>query len=136
MNKFIEEKIKADWEIKRKPIVSVPWTDYKNSSPIQDLREFQKALGNLCGIFGNVIEMNENTMDLIVSSDEFIDYVPGGDTDDIIKLLWGYNNSSSTISRQPICKIANYLPDGRVIVKAHSRDTMPWYKDLEATVNP
>lgn len=125
MNKE-EEKFKFDWELKRKPVTSILWTNILNSSPIEDMREWQKDLANICGIYGNVIEFNKITLKYVYESYEPKKWeIIINKLSDISSLLWS-GNTKIIINED--------LRDGIVIVKSIGEYLPDYYKDIEATV--
>lgn len=83
-------------------------------------------LGDVWGIYGNKIEFSSKTFSSICESKENLKLgyekiiVPS----DLVKLLWSETN----------IVINKEIPDGKVLMKSHSKFTAPWYKDLKATV--
>jgi|ERR1700722_4367919 len=127
MYKINEEKIILDWEERRKPSVAIPWTDWLNSTPIDDMRGWQRDLANFCGIYGNKIEFNIKTFNYISQSNEPKKWeVKISKPSDIVALLWSGKTNPTDIF------INENLSDGRVIVKSIGDYLPGYYKDIEA----
>ena len=120
------EELEKNWEIKRFPSSAITWDNIHNCGPIEDLRSWQKSLGEICGVFGNQIEFNYKTFSYIQRSQEYkrLEYKPIVVPSDLQNLLWSDAN----------ILINDSLKDGKIIVKSCEGISVPWYKFIEATV--
>jgi hypothetical protein len=95
-------EIKASYLETHKPTAAVPWTDRINSTPIDDLRSWQKIIGNDAGVYGSRIHMNSQTYEKLQRSNQARGYLTQTDRnvfiptpDDICGLLWGSTSSDA-----------------------------------------
>lgn len=95
-------EIKYNYLETHKPFAAVPWTDRGNSTPIDDLRSWQKIIGNDTGVYGSRIHMNSYTYEKLQRSNQARGYLTNTDRnsflptpDDILGLLWGSTPSDA-----------------------------------------
>lgn len=89
-------EIKSSYLSTHKPSAAVPWTDRINSTPIDDIRGWQKIIGNDAGVYGSRLHMNSQTFEKLQRSNQARGYLTQTDrntflptVDDICTLLWG-----------------------------------------------
>src|SRR3984957_2656978 len=85
-----------------KPSAAVPWTDRLNSTPIDDMRGWQKIIGNDAGVYGSRFHMNSQTYEKLQRSNQARGYLTQTDRntflptpEDICSLLWGSTPSDA-----------------------------------------
>jgi hypothetical protein len=97
-----ELKIKPSYLETHKVSATVPWTDRMNSTPIEDMRGWQKIIGNDAGVYGSRFHMNSQTYQYLQRSNQARGYLTQTDRnvflptpDDICTLLWGSTASDA-----------------------------------------
>lgn len=97
-----ELKIKPSYLETHKVSATVPWTDRLNSTPIDDMRGWQKIIGNDAGVYGSRFHMNSQTYQYLQRSNQARGYLTQTDRnvflptpDDIKTLLWGSTASDA-----------------------------------------
>ena len=95
-------EIKYNYLATHKPSASVPWTDRINSTPIDDMRAWQKIIGNDIGVYGSRFHMNSYTFEKLQRSNQARGYLTQTDrnsflpkVEDIQNLLWGSTPSDA-----------------------------------------
>ena len=85
-----------------KPSAGVPWTDRINATPIDDMRSWQKIIGNDIGVYGSRFHMNSYTYEKLQRSNQARGYLTQTDrntflptVEDICSLLWGSTPSDA-----------------------------------------
>lgn len=85
-----------------KPTAAVPWTDRINATPIDDMRGWQKIIGNDAGVYGSRFHMNSQTYEKLQRSNQARGYLTQTDRntfiptpEDICGLLWGSTPSDA-----------------------------------------
>lgn len=80
----------------------IPWTDKLNSTPIDDMRAWQKIIANDTGVYGSRFHMNSMTFQYLQRSNQARGYLTQTDrnnflpkVDDILALLWGSTPSDA-----------------------------------------
>jgi hypothetical protein len=70
----------------------IAWSFIIKSNPIEDLRLWQKEIGDKYGIYGDLISLNNKTFDLVRGSWKTKEFLEGKKRiSDIENLLWGSN---------------------------------------------
>jgi hypothetical protein len=97
-----EIKIKPSYLETHKVSATVPWTDRLNSTPIDDMRGWQKIIGNDAGVYGSRFHMNSQTYQYLQRSNQARGYLTQTDRnvflpkpEDIKTLLWGSTESDA-----------------------------------------
>lgn len=95
-------EIKYNYLETHKPSAAVPWTDRVNSTPIDDMRAWQRIIGNDTGVYGSRFHMNSQTYEKLQRSNQARGYLTQTDrntflpkVDDIESLLWGSTPSDA-----------------------------------------
>ena len=95
-------EIKSSYLSTHKPSAAVPWTDRINSTPIDDIRSWQKLIGNDAGVYGSRLHMNSQTYEKLQRSNQARGYLTETDRntflptpEDICSLLWGSTPSDA-----------------------------------------
>lgn len=95
-------EIKPSYLETHKVSSAIPWTDRLNSTPIDDLRGWQKIIGNDAGVYGSRMHMNSQTYEKLQRSNQARGYLTQTDrntflptVDDICSLLWGSTPSDA-----------------------------------------
>lgn len=95
-------EIKPSYLETHKVSATVPWTDRINSTPIDDMRGWQKIIGNDVGVYGSRFHMNSQTFQYLQRSNQARGYLTQTDrnvflpkVDDINTLLWGSTSSDA-----------------------------------------
>lgn len=95
-------EIKPSYLETHKVTSTVPWTDRLNATTIDDLRGWQKIIGNDAGVYGSRIHMNSRTYEKLQRSNQARGYLTQTDRNvfiptpaDICSLLWGATTSDS-----------------------------------------
>jgi hypothetical protein len=95
-------EIKYNYLETHKPSATIPWTDRINSTPIDDMRAWQKIIGNDIGVYGSCFHMNSYTYEKLQRSNQARGYLTETDrnsflpkVDDILQLLWGSTPSDA-----------------------------------------
>lgn len=96
------QEIKPSYLETHKVSASIPWTDRINSTTIDDIRAWQKIIGNDAGVYGSRIHMNSQTYEKLQRSNQARGYLTQTDRnvflpkpDDICSLLWGSTPSDA-----------------------------------------
>jgi hypothetical protein len=96
------QEIKPSYLESHKVSATVPWTDRLNSTTIDDLRGWQKIIGNDAGVYGSRIHMNSQTWEKIERSNQARGYLTQTDRNlfkptpqDVCDLLWGSTPSDA-----------------------------------------
>lgn len=97
-----KQEIKASYLETHKVSSAVPWTDRLNSTPIDDMRGWQKIIGNDAGVYGSRFHMNSQTWEKLEKSNQARGYLTQTDRnlfkptpEDVCDLLWGSTNSDA-----------------------------------------
>ena len=97
-----ENTITPSYLSTHKPSAAVPWTDRINSTPIDDMRGWQKIIGNDIGVYGSRFHMNSQTYEKLQRSNQARGYLTQTDRNnfipkpqDICDLLWGSTQSDA-----------------------------------------
>jgi hypothetical protein len=97
-----KQEIKPSYLETHKPSAAVPWTDRINSTPIDDMRGWQKIIGNDAGVYGSRFHMNSQTYEKLQRSNQARGYLTQTDrntflptVEDICTLLWGSTPSDA-----------------------------------------
>ena len=97
-----KQEIKPSYLATHKPSAAVPWTDRINSTPIDDMRGWQKIIGNDIGVYGSRFHMNSQTYEKLQRSNQARGYLTQTDRntflpteEDICSLLWGSTKSDA-----------------------------------------
>jgi hypothetical protein len=95
-------EIKPSYLETHKVSSTVPWTDRINSTPIDDMRGWQKIIGNDAGVYGSRFHMNSQTYQYLQRSNQARGYLTQTDrntflptVEDICTLLWGSTPSDA-----------------------------------------
>lgn len=97
-----ELKIPPSYLSTHKVSATVPWTDRINGTPIDDMRGWQKIIGNDAGVYGSRFHMNSQTYQYLQRSNQARGYLTQTDRnvflpkpEDINTLLWGSTPSDA-----------------------------------------
>lgn len=97
-----KQEIKPSYLETHKVSAAVPWTDRINSTPIDDMRGWQKIIGNDAGVYGSRFHMNSQTWEKIERSNQARGYLTQTDRNlfkptpkDVCDLLWGSTQSDA-----------------------------------------
>jgi hypothetical protein len=97
-----KNEIKPSYLETHKVSAGVPWTDRINSTPIDDMRGWQKIIGNDAGVYGSRLHMNSQTWEKIERSNQARGYLTQTDRNlfkptpqDVCDLLWGSTQSDA-----------------------------------------
>lgn len=96
------QKIAPSYLSTHKASSAVPWTDRINATPIDDMRGWQKIIGNDAGVYGSRFHMNSQTYEKLQRSNQARGYLTQTDRnvflpkpEDIQSLLWGSTPSDA-----------------------------------------
>jgi hypothetical protein len=95
-------EIKPSYLETHKVSATVPWSDRINATPIDDMRGWQKIIGNDIGVYGSRFHMNSQTYQYLQRSNQARGYLTQTDRnvflpkpEDVMTLLWGSTPSDA-----------------------------------------